>query len=64
MLAIMLDPCFKNMKIIEDFVENVHAFQIVTYYDINIVCPFLLHVFFHLNPIRVANSKSINNSSR
>jgi hypothetical protein len=54
MLAIMLDPCSKNIKIIQDFVGNAHAIQIVTDYDINIVCPLLLHVFFHLNPIRVA----------
>ncbi len=53
MLAIMLDPCFKNMKIIQDFVGNAHATQIVTNYDINIVCLLLLHVFFHLNPIKV-----------
>jgi hypothetical protein len=25
----------------------------LTYYDTNIVCLLLLHVFFHLNPIKV-----------
>jgi hypothetical protein len=55
MLAIMLEPYFKNMKIIQDFVGNAPAIQIMTYYDTNIVYLLLLHVFFHLNPIRVAD---------
>jgi hypothetical protein len=43
MLAIRLDPCFKNMKVIRDFVGHAHAIQIVIDYEsINIVCPFLL----------------------
>jgi hypothetical protein len=52
MLVIMLDPYFKNMKVIRDFVGNAHAIQIVIDYNSNIMCPLLLHVFFHLNPIR------------
>jgi hypothetical protein len=47
MLAIMLDPYFKNMKITQDFVGNAHAIQIMIDYDTNIVCLFLLLVFFH-----------------
>jgi hypothetical protein len=42
------------MKIIQDFVGNAHAIQIMTNHDTNIVCLLLLHVFFHLNPITVA----------
>jgi len=44
----MLDPYFKNMKVIWDFVDNAHAIQIVIDYDIDTICPLLLHVFFHL----------------
>ncbi len=43
------------MKVIQDFVGYAHAIQIVTDYDVNIVC--LLNYykyFFHLNIIRVA----------
>jgi hypothetical protein len=46
MLAIMFDPHFKNMNVIWDFVGHAYAIQIVTNYDINIVCPILLQVFF------------------
>jgi hypothetical protein len=51
MLPIMFGLHFKNMKLIRDFVGNAHAIQIVIDYDNNIVCPLLLHVVFHLNPI-------------
>jgi putative heme degradation protein len=33
MLAIMLDLCFKNMKVILVFVGNAHVIQIVTNCD-------------------------------
>jgi hypothetical protein len=50
----MLDPCFKNMKVIWDFVGNTHAIQILIDYDTNIMCFLLLHVFFHLNLVRAS----------
>ncbi len=60
MLATMFDPHFKNMKIIQDFMGCAHdAIQIVTNYDVNIVCLLLLQVFFHLNPIRAITHQSI-----
>jgi hypothetical protein len=46
MLAIMFDPHFKNMKVMWDFVGHAHAIQIVTNYDINIVCLFYYVCFF------------------
>jgi hypothetical protein len=46
MLAIMFDPHFMNMKIMWDFVGHAHAIQIVTNYDINIVCLFYYMCFF------------------
>jgi hypothetical protein len=50
-LPIMFDLHFKNMKLIQYFVGNAHAIQIVIDYDNNIVCPLLLHLVIHLNPI-------------
>jgi hypothetical protein len=52
MLAIMLDPHFTNMKVILDLKGHAHAIQIMTNYDINIVCLLLLQLFFHLNAIK------------
>jgi len=47
MLAIMFDLYFINMKVIWDFVGNAYAIQIVTNYDTNIMCLFIiLGVFF------------------
>jgi hypothetical protein len=37
MLAIMFNLHFKKMKVIQDFMGNVLAIQIVVDYDINIV---------------------------
>jgi len=49
MLAIMLDPCFKNMKVIRDFVDHAHTIQIVIDYEsINIVCLFFYHSYFFI----------------
>jgi hypothetical protein len=50
MLVIKLNPHFKNMKVIWDFVGHAHVILNVIEYDINIVCP--LYVFFHLNHVR------------
>ncbi len=51
MLAIMFNLHLKNMKVIHNFMGNTHAIQIVTYYDTNVMCFFLFHVFFHLNHV-------------
>jgi hypothetical protein len=52
MLAIMLNPHLKNMKVIHNFVGNTHVIQIVTNYDTNVMCSLLFHVFFHLNHVK------------
>jgi hypothetical protein len=49
MLAIMFDPCFKNMKVIWDFVGDSLAFRIVAEYDVKIVYPLLVQTYLHLN---------------
>jgi len=33
-------------------VGNIELVQIVTKYDTKIVCPLLVQMYFHLNPIR------------
>jgi len=40
------------MKVIHNFMGNTHVIQIVTYYDTNVMCFFLFHVFFHLNHVK------------
>jgi hypothetical protein len=35
MLVIMLDPCYKNMKCIQNFMGNSIVVQIVVEYDAN-----------------------------
>jgi len=57
LLPIMFDFHFKNIKLICDFVGNAHAIQIVIDYDNNIMCPLLLHVVFHLNPIKATTNQ-------
>ncbi len=54
MLAIMFDASYKNMKCIWDLVGNFVVVEIVVEYDNKIVCPLLLQVNNHLNPIRDA----------
>jgi hypothetical protein len=51
MLAMMFDPYFMNMKVIWDFVGNAYTIQIVTNYDTDIVCLFIiLGIFFSFEP--------------
>jgi len=51
MLAIMFDLSYKNMKCIWDLVGNFVVVEIVVEFDTKIVCPLLLQVNNHLNPI-------------
>jgi hypothetical protein len=53
MLAITFDLCFKNMKVIRDFMGDSLALQVVTKYDVKIVYPLLVHAYLHLNPMGV-----------
>jgi hypothetical protein len=43
MLVVILDPHFKNMKIIGEFVGNAQVSAIVVDYDVKMVSPLLLH---------------------
>jgi hypothetical protein len=57
MLAIMLDPCFKNMKVIWHYVGNSSEGEIVVEYDAKVVYPLLLQVYFYVNPTRVPRAQ-------
>jgi hypothetical protein len=47
MLVVILDPHFKNMKIIWEFVGNAQVSALVVEYDVKMVCPLLLQVYLH-----------------
>jgi hypothetical protein len=48
-LAIMFDPCFKNIKVIQNYVGNFIASEIIAKYDTKVVCLFMIQVYFYLN---------------
>jgi hypothetical protein len=52
MLVIMLDPHFKNMKVIPIFLSDSLTFQVVAKYDVKIVYPLLVQAYLHLNPMK------------
>ncbi len=52
MLVITLDPCFKNMKFIQNYMGNIVVVDVVVEYDVKVVHPLLLYVYFHLNLVK------------
>jgi hypothetical protein len=42
MLVIMLDLCFKNIKVIQDYVNNIVVVSVVVEYDVKVVYLLLL----------------------
>jgi hypothetical protein len=50
MLVIMLEPHFKNMKIICDFMSDTLVVQIVAKYDTNILCVFFVTSVLSFEP--------------
>ncbi len=51
MLTLMLNPCFKPLRVVESFVGHGNAIHLVTEYDENEVTPLIMIVFDRLNPI-------------
>jgi hypothetical protein len=45
MLVLMLDPCFKNLQLIRNYVELEVVMEIVVEYDRTILMPLLLTVY-------------------
>lgn len=51
MLALILDPCFKFLQVVEIFVGCSNAIRFITKYDVKNIIPFFMIVFYQLNPI-------------
>ncbi len=52
MLAIMFDPHYKYMKVIQKILGNSFALQVVVEYDVKSVYPLLVQAYLHLNPMK------------
>jgi hypothetical protein len=50
MLALMLDPRFKSLRVVENYVGHGACSGLVVKYDVNSVIPFLMTMFDILNP--------------
>jgi hypothetical protein len=48
-MAIMLDPCFKSLRAVENLLGRGNAIQLVAKYDARIVIPLLMINFEQLN---------------
>ncbi len=59
MMAIMLDPHFKSLSIVEDLLGHGNAIRLTIEYDAKIVIPFLMVCFELLNLIVVYASTAI-----
>jgi len=53
-MAIMFDPCHKNMKVIKEYVGDSFTLRIVEEYDWKMVLPQLCQVYKFLNPTSAA----------
>ena len=53
MMAITLDPYYKSLKVIREYVGILLATLVVAEYGMKIVMPMLLHVYKYMNPASV-----------
>jgi hypothetical protein len=51
MLTLVLDPRFKSLKVVENYVGRGACIWLVTEYDVNVIIPLLMTVFEVLNLI-------------
>jgi len=51
MLALMLDPCFKSLWVVESFVGHGNVIHFVVEYDVKEVIPLLMTLLDQLNLI-------------
>jgi hypothetical protein len=56
MMAIMLDPHFKSLHIVDDLLGHGNAIRLAIEYDAKIVIPLLMVCFEWLNPIAISAS--------
>jgi hypothetical protein len=58
MMAIMFDPCFKALPIVESFVGHENVIQLTFEHDAKVVIPFLIMCFEQLNPSTISSTTS------
>ncbi len=58
-MAIMLDPCFKCLSVVQNLLGRGNAIWLATKYDARIVIPFLMVCFEQLNLTIVNASTTI-----
>jgi len=51
MITIMLDPCFKVLHVVENFMGCGDVIELTFKYDIKVVIPLLMVCFDWLNPM-------------
>jgi len=51
MFAIMLDPWFKHLHVVENYVGQRNVIYLAFEYDVKAVIPLLMICFHQLNPI-------------
>jgi hypothetical protein len=57
MLALMLDPCFKGLGLVIQYVGKEKTFQVTSDYGIQVLFPFLVCAYKVLNPTK-ANERN------
>ncbi|KAG0556897.1 hypothetical protein KC19_11G087000 [Ceratodon purpureus] len=64
MLALMLDPRYKGLSLVKDYVGRERALQVVAETDANALLPSLVTVFKQLNPSSIENAPALSPSSK
>jgi len=50
MLTLMLDPRFKSLRVVENYVGHGNCICLIVEYDANVIIPLLMTMFEVLNP--------------
>jgi len=58
-MAIMLDPHFKSLRVMENLLGRGNAIRLAIEYDARIVIPLLMVCFEQLNPYIVVNASIV-----
>ncbi len=51
MFALMFDPCFKSLRVLQNYVGRGNVIHLVIEYDAKVVIPLMMIIFYVLNPI-------------
>jgi hypothetical protein len=58
MLALMLDPCFKEWGLVIQYVGKERVFQVANDYDIQVLSPLLVCAYKVLNPTNASEQNA------